>query len=113
MKPKVITYIVRVRAAAPQAVAIAAGLGQLYGRGINGRAGTVRYGYPGLSTQRAKYAGYVTPPQLFKGYTARRVAGGAIRRAGPRYPDTSAPVSAGSPLARAMATVSASQITGG
>lgn len=111
MRPRVTIYRTPVRAAAPQAVAIAAGLGRLFGRGINGRTGTIRYGYPSMSAQRTKYAGYVNPPQLFIGYTAKRVAGGAIRATPPAIPTSTQPWSlTGSPLMQAMATVSAGQL---
>lgn len=114
MRPLVLQYIVRVRAASPQAIALAAGLGQLYGRGINGQTGTIRYGDPrGIQTQRSAFKGYVTPPQIFKGYTARRVAGGAIRNAPARLPSANAPSLSTSPLTRAMATVSAQQLANG
>ncbi len=111
MRPRVVTYHTPVRASAPQAVAIALGLGWLYGKAIRpGQNGTTRYGYPGIG-QRNKYAGYVTPPQIFTGYSAARVAGGAIRATPAAYPSTTTPAAAAaSPLTRALATVGSSQM---
>ncbi len=119
MRPQVLTYRVRVRAAAPQAVAVASGLGWLYGKAVNGSAGgngAIRYGAgPGdIQAQRTGFTGYVFPPQIFTGHTARRVAGGAIRATPAGLPSTSGTDTLlGSPLARAMATVGARQMSGG
>lgn len=111
MRPQVTTYRTRVHAAAPQAVAIATGLGRLFGRAIRGHNGAIRYGYPSMSTQRTKYAGYADPPQMFIGYTAKRVAGGAIRATPPAIPTSTQPYSlTGSPLMQAMANVTAGQL---
>lgn len=111
MRPLVRTIRVKVRAPAPQAVALASGLAQLTGRDLRGHSGTVRYGYPGIQTQRTSYQGYVFPPQLFIGYDPRRTAAGSIR-----VPHTAlgagagqAPSELNSPLLRAMAAVSAYQ----
>lgn len=116
MRPQVIRYSTPVRAAAPQAVAIASGLGRLYGQAINGSVGgngAIRYGEPAIGDRR-KFTGYVFPPQLFVGYSARRVAGGAIRNTPAGMPSTTAPASLlNSPLAKAMATVGARQMAGG
>ena len=115
MRPRVLRYTVRVRAAAPQAVAIATGLAWLHGKAINGSPGgngAIRYGYPAIGT-REKFQGYASPPQIFSGYTAKRVAGGAIRLTPAGLPSTSAPVSVlSSPLVRAMATVGSAQMSG-
>ncbi len=119
MRPLVITYRTRVRAAAPQAVAIASGLGWLYGKAINGSAGgngAIRYGLGAgdIQAQRTSYPGYVFPPQIFTGHSAKRVAAGAIRNTPPGLPSTNVPDTVlGSPLARAMATVGARQMAGG
>jgi hypothetical protein len=109
MRPRVVIYRTLVRAAAPQAIATALGLGWLYGKAIRGDNGTVRSGYPALGA-RNKYAGYARPPQIFTGYTARRVAGGSIRAGGAGLPSTNAPPTIlSSPLQQALATVTSTQ----
>lgn len=112
-RPEVDLYQVKVRAAAPQAIAIARGLGALFGRAINGRTnGAVRYGYPAIGT-RAKYAGYAFPPQLFRGYDPRKVAAGAFRGAPGALPSTSSPTTLlNNPLQASMATVTTQQLAG-
>jgi hypothetical protein len=111
MRPRIATYRTRVWQAAPQAVAIVTGLARRDVAGISGHTGTRRYGYPSQQTQRTKYAGYVNPPQMFIGYTAKRVAAGAIRATPPAIPTSTQPWSVtGSPLMQAMATVSAGQL---
>ena len=110
MRSKRLHRVVTLRAIAPQTVALNLGLGRLYGRGINGRTGTVRYGAPAIGT-RNNFTGYAAPPQLFIGYSAKRVATGAIRVPTPSYPSTTSPdTMANSPLVRAMATVGARQM---
>lgn len=79
MKPNVTEYRVPVRSVAPQAIALARGLAWLYGKAISGDNGTIRYGYPGLSTDRTRFSGYAFPPQAFVGYDAGKVAAGAAR----------------------------------
>lgn len=112
MKPQVQTYTTRVRAAAPQAIAIAQGLGRLFIRGVDGQTGTVRYGYPAIGT-RAKYQGYAFPPQLFRGYDPRKVARGAFRGTPGALPSTSSPTTLmNNPLQNAMATVTTQQLAG-
>lgn len=112
MRPQVITYTTPVRAAAPQAVAQAVGLGWLFGKAIRGDNGATRIGYPGIG-MRNKYQGYVFPPQIFRGFTAGKVAGGAIKLTPAGLPSTQAPDTLlASPLTRAMATVGAAQIRG-
>lgn len=115
MRPQVIEYRVPVHAAAPQAVALAVGLGWLHGKAINGSQdgnGFIRYGEPALGMRR-KFTGYAFPPQIFTGYSARRVAGGAVRNQPASLPSTSTPDSLlRSPLQRAMATVGAAQLGG-
>lgn len=112
MKPRVTTYRTRVRWAAPQAIATAIGLGWLYGKAIRGDNGAVRYGYPAMG-DRNKFAGYAYPPQIFTGYTAKRVAAGAVRVNAAGLPGTKSPASLlNSPLKRATATVTARQIGG-
>lgn len=89
----------------PVSVFMASSLGSLYGRGINGRAGTVLYGYPGDDTNQASYQGYVSPPQMFVGWNPKRVAGGAVRAAGGQLPATSPGNPADNPLGNAVATI--------
>ncbi len=109
MRPRAVIYRTVVRAAAPQAVATALGLGWLHGKAIRGDAGAVRSGYPALGA-RNKYAGYAAPPQIFTGYSARRVAGGAVRAGGAGLPSANAPPTVlSSPLSAAMATVTSMQ----
>lgn len=108
MRPRTTRYEVPVRWAAPQAIALARGLGWLHGKAINGSTGgngAIRYGYPSIHTQRTKYAGWVNPPQLFTGYDPGKVAAGLVRPDPARYPgEALSPATAASPLARAMAT---------
>lgn len=105
-KPRVDSYIVRVRAAAPQAIRLARALGAIGGRGINGQTGTIRYGYPAPGTL-AKFGGYATPPQLFIGYDARKIAGGTFRGDPSRLPATN---TTNNPLTNAMAVVTNAQM---
>jgi hypothetical protein len=110
--PRSTTYRTRVRWAAPQAIAIARGLGWLHGKAIAGDNGQVIIGYPAIGT-RQKFAGYAFPGQLFIGYSARRVAGGAIRVTPSGLPSTSSTASQlASPLVQAMRTVTVGQMTG-
>jgi hypothetical protein len=110
MRPRVAIFRTRVHAAAPQAVALVTGLARRDIPGISGHSGARRYGYPAPGT-RQKYAGYVNPPQLFTGYSAKRVAAGAIRATPPAIPTSTQPWSlTASPLMQAMANVSAGQL---
>lgn len=112
MRPQTTVYRTPVRWAAPQAIAIARGLGWLHGKAIKGDNGTIRIGYPAIYS-REKYAGYAFPGQLFIGYTARRVAAGAIRVTPSGLPSTSSTAAQlASPLAQAMRNVTSSQLTG-
>ena len=112
MRPRTTIYRTPVRWAAPQAIATALGLGWLYGKAIRGDNGAIRYGYPTFG-DRAKYTGYAYPPQLFVGYSARRVAAGAIRVNAAGLPSSKSPGSLlNSPLKRATSTVTAQQIAG-
>jgi hypothetical protein len=111
-RPRVDTYTVPVRAAAPQAIGIARALAFLFGGDVNGRSGTVRFGYPQIGN-REKYQGYANTPQLFTGYDPRKVAAGTFRGAPGALPSTTAPASLlNAPLQRAMATVTAAQLAG-
>lgn len=113
MKPQVTTYSTPVRSAAPQAVAIAKGLGWLFGKAIRGDNGAVRYGYPQIGT-RAKYQGYVFPPQIFTGYDPGKVARGAVRVATPALSTNTVPQTENySPLQQAMANVSGLSFSSG
>jgi hypothetical protein len=112
IRPLVQVYRTPVRGASPLATSMAGRLARLLGRGINGHAGTVRYGQPAPGT-RQKFGGYASPPQLFTGYDPRRVAAGAFRGAPGSLPATSPPGAPGaSPLQRAMATVTSRQLGG-
>ena len=110
-RPRVDVYEVPVRAPDPRATGLAVALGRLCIRGIDGKAGTIRYGYPAPGT-RHKYAGYVSPPQLFIGYDPRKVAAGAFRGQPGHLPSANAPNPGLSALQRSMATVTAQQIGG-
>lgn len=113
MRPEVLEYRTPARAAAPQAIGIARALGALFGRGINGRTGTVRYGDGGQLGSREKFTGYGNTPQLFIGWDPKKVAGGMFRGRPGALPSTSAPTTVlNSPLQRAMATVTAHQLAG-
>lgn len=111
--PGVLTYATKVRLPAPQAIALARGIGALYGRGINGETGSVRFGYPAIGT-RTKFAGYANTPQLFMGYSPRKVAAGSFRGMPGALPATSNPGTfpLNSPLQNAMATVTLQQMQG-
>lgn len=110
--PRVDHYSVPVRAVSPQAAGLARRLAALLTAPAVIGAGTVRYGYPAPGT-RAKYAGYADTPQLFVGYSPRRVAGGTFRGAPGGLPATSGPVNWGNaPLMRSMATLSSMQLGG-
>lgn len=113
MKPQVTTYSTPVRSAAPQATAIARGLGWLYGKAIRGDAGAIRFGYPQIG-MRNKYQGYVFPPQIFTGYDPAKVARGAVRVATPALSTNTLPqTETFSPLTQAMANVTGLNITSG
>jgi hypothetical protein len=112
MRPQVTRFKVPVRWAAPQAIAVASGLGWLHGKAIAGDNGRILYGYPQIG-MREKYQGYAFPAQLFTGYTARRVATGAIRVHTGGLPSTASPASTlASPLVMAMRTVTVGQMQG-
>jgi len=108
-EPEIVTYRTPVRSAAPQAIGLARVLGWLYGKAIKGHNGSIRYGWPGLDSQRTKYAGYVYPPQLFVGYNPAKVAGGLIRADPASLPGDSL-VATEAPLMRAMAAMSATEM---
>lgn len=109
-RPQVTHYNVPVRSAAPQAIRLATALGWLFGKAIRGDNGHIIYGYPSIQTQRAKFAGYVNPPQLFLGYDPAKVAAGFVRPDPASLPgDHVSPSAAGSPIMIAMHNVSVSQ----
>ena len=105
-RPSVETYAVPVRGPHPLAVMIASRLGWLHGHDIDGRTGTVRYGYPGTDTNRGKFKGYVKPPQLFLGASR---SGGKPRVPTPALSSSHLPAGSSllSPLSAAMANVTA------
>lgn len=110
--PQVDHYQTPVRAAAPQAIGIARALARAFTAPALLGAGSIRYGYPQIGS-RNKYQGYANTPQLFLGYSPRKVAAGAFRGAPAAIPSTSAPISTlNTPTMRAMATVTNQQITG-
>lgn len=111
--PQVQVYRTPVRAAAPQAVGLAlAAARRILGPAMRG-TGAVRYGYPQIGT-RAKYAGYANTPQLFLGYSPRKVAAGTFRGSPGSLPSTNSPTTLlNSPLQRSMATVTDYQLAGG
>lgn len=113
-RQQVTDYRTRVRWANPASIAQAVGLGWLFGKAIAGDNGAVRYGGPGdIQSNRTAFTGYAFPPQMFIGYSARRVAAGAIRNNHAGLPNSKSPASLlASPLQRAMATVTAQQIAG-
>ena len=96
------TVSTRVRHANAYSVWMASSLGNLFGHGINGQTGTVRFGYPQIG-MAAKYQGYGNPPQAFIGWSPARVAGGAVRPHLAGLPGGQAPYSDIGPL---LATVS-------
>lgn len=111
-KPGRSTFLTKVRWAAPQAIGQASALGYLHGKAISGDNGATRIGYPAIGL-RSKYQGYGFPGQLFLGYTAGRVAGGAVRVNPGGLPATAgAQGQLASPLAQAMRTVTIGQIKG-
>lgn len=110
IRPQVLHYSTPVREAHPLSQRIAGALGALYGRGIDGRAGTIRYGYPQIG-MREKFQGYVFPPQMFVGWNPHAVAGGTIRPTLGQLPGSQAPYGNTGPLLAAMAAATGSQPT--
>lgn len=112
IRPRVDHYSTPVRAAAPQAIAMAVALGRrLTAPSLQG-TGSIIYGYPDIGT-RTKYAGYADSPQLFLGYSPSKVAAGAFRGSPGALPSTSAPATLlNSPLQRSMAAVTDMQLGG-
>jgi hypothetical protein len=108
MRQQVKTYAVPVRSAAPQAVAIAVGLGWLHGKAIRGDNGATRIGQPDIGTAATNFCGYAFPPQLFTGWDPRHVAGGSVKPATPALSTSTQPATDSmSPMQAAMANVSA------
>lgn len=96
----------------PISVASARALGDLYGRGISGHAGTIS---TGSSRPRAGhtgdpavgFAGYAQPPQLFTGWNpAYQTQTGTVLRNASDLPSTSQPGATG-PLDAAMLQITA------
>lgn len=94
----------RVRHANAVSVWMASSMAVLFGRGISGHRGTIRYGYPQIG-MRAKYQGYANPPQLFIGWNPHRVAGGAVRPHPGGLPGGQAPYTDIGPLLAAVSRV--------
>lgn len=110
--PHVDVYSVPVRSASPQAIGIARGLAQAFTRTSLRGAGKVRYGIPAIG-DRAKFAGYALPPQIFIGYNPLKVAGGSFRGNPGSLPSAGGPLSAlNSPLQRATAAMTDQQLAG-
>lgn len=112
IQPRSLHYSTPVREAHPLAQRIASSLGALYGRGIDGRTGTIRFGYPQIG-MREKFQGYVFPPQMFIGWSPNRVAGGTIRPTLGQLPGSQAPYANTSPLLAAMLTATGPAAYGG
>jgi|SRR6185437_3622556 len=104
MKPQVTVFHTPVRSVAPQAIALARGLAWLHGKAIRGDNGSIRYGYPGLGTNRTRFAGYAFPPQAFAGWDPRKVAAGQVRPDPAGFPGESI-AQRNTALDRAMHTV--------
>ena len=111
---RVVCYVTRAWAPHPVSVASAVALGDLYGRGISGHAGTISTGASRTTTGRAAdpstgFTGYAQPPQLFTGWNpkAQTSVGTPIRDGTGGLPATSLPAGSGSPLDAAMAQIMA------
>lgn len=96
-----------VRHANVYSVWMANSLGNLYGHGINGHTGTIRYGYPQIGSGM-KYAGYAFPQQMFIGWNPHRVATGAVRPHAGGLPGGQAPYTDVGPLLAAVSRVNGS-----
>lgn len=105
IRPRVHRVTTVIREREPIGTGVAYSLAELHGRGIKGKVGTPRYGYPGMQTQRSAYKGYGYPPDLFFGYNPRNVAGGTVQNKVGQLPATSPPAGTYSPLQQAMANV--------
>lgn len=105
--PRVSKVTHTVRSPHPVSVWMATALGNLYGRGINGHAGTFEYGMPGQSTNRGRYAGYVYPDAMFVGYSPRKVSAGHLAPNRARLPTTAPQDPTDNPLMNAVATINA------
>jgi hypothetical protein len=110
IRPKVEKATTTVRYPHPIGVATVSSLNGQAGEGIKGHRGTIRYGWPAPGT-RAKYGGYVNPPNLFIGWNPRRVAAGTVQAQPGRLPASAAPSGTYSPLVAAMANVTAARGT--
>lgn len=110
IRPGVTVYSTPVRAAHPLSVWMSSVLGRLHGRGIDGHAGTVIIGAPGVNG--GKSSGYSAPPQLFTGWNPRLVASGSVRPTPGGLPGTQAP--SGEPVdAMTVAIARLSGMSGG
>lgn len=112
-RPRIRVNIVPVWGPHPVSVASALALGDLYGRGISGHAGTISTGASrndaGRSANPATgFTGYAQPPQLFTGWNPdyQRHVGTPLKDP-IGLPGTSAPSGGASPLDSAMAQIMA------
>jgi hypothetical protein len=110
--PRVTAYVQRYWQPHPVSVVSAIALGDLYGRGISGHAGTIatETGRPGRAGAAANpatgFTGYAQPPQLFTGWNpAAQKDTGTPLRDPVGLPGTSLPLGSGSPLDSAMAQI--------
>lgn len=108
--PRVTTVVTRVWHANPWSVYAAQALGDLYGRGISGHAGTIasgasRNGAGRVADPSVGWSGYTAPPQLFTGWNPayQMTVGTPIKGGLDGLPNTSLP--AGGPLDSAMAQI--------
>jgi hypothetical protein len=110
--PRITPYLTRYHDPHPVSVVSAIILGDLYGRGINGHAGTIstasgRPWKPGKSANPATgFTGYAQPPQLFTGWNPGYQTEVGTPLTDPTgLPGTSLPLGSGSPLDSAMAQI--------
>jgi hypothetical protein len=108
IRPKVEKQTTTVRYPHPIGVGTVGSLNAQAGEGIKGRRGTIRYGWPAPGN-RGKFTGYVFPPDIFVGWNPRHVARGTVQSQPGRLPASAAPSGTYSPLAAAMATVTAAR----
>jgi hypothetical protein len=106
LRPRVTNYMVPVHSRDPIGIAYEIALTNRDLRGT--RSGATRIGWPSLGL-RNDFKGYAAPPQLFVGYSATKVAGGALKGSPGGLPGTQAPPGYISPLLAAAATISSAQ----
>jgi hypothetical protein len=110
--PRITAYVTRYHDPHPISVFQAIALGDLYGRGIDGHAGTISTGSgrpwkPGREADPATgFTGYAQPPQLFTGWNpGYQVQVGTPLKDPVGLPGTSLPLGSASPLDSAMAQI--------